>query len=360
MSYLSGLFERQREAGLTRRPATQVPRSAIGVGRLGGEELIPSGGRELGGRRLLGAGDQREWYDYPDVRFTTLGRVPDQEYVAHLGPLARTALPTIPAWAAGEFSDPRLFYEWYSGMPPEQQRWVKGALSATNVARQEDYAANQRAIDVLRDAIAQLEGGRERFLSDPRWESLLSTIQGYATGATPAISPEELTAARLGLAQRYAREEAGAQASAAQRGVGASGNIQQTLDPMRVYTDVGGLQLAAQARAENRRAQLAATADLGRLLGGREQVSLAYQTELDRLASGIAAIEAGEDYEPTDIMAFDELAFAMNYFNDLVERSERLDAQYQEAADFSLWDLAQMALQFGGNFPGFAAGLFGA
>ncbi len=374
MSYLTGLLERQRtrETGTIARRygRDQLPRGELGVGRAGSDEFLPSSERYLdgGGARLGGGGG--EWYDQPDP-FRYGGATGPFQSTAFVNPITgkpihpgvgvmpadRVALQ-VPVWASGEFDDPRVFYDWWNGMTPEEQGRARAALSAGHVARQRTEEARASGISELRGAQTRLGGRYETFMEDPRWQTIFDTLEGYASGESPMISPEELTLARLGLSQRYAQTEAAARGSAAGRGVGTSGNIGQLLDPMKVYTDVGGLQLAAQARAENRAGEMRATTDLARMLGSREGVALAYESELDRLTGAIAAIEAGKEYEPTDLLAFDELAWAMNAWEDEMERAANMEARYEEEAKWGGEDLINLFLQITGGFPGATAGLF--
>jgi len=91
-------------------------------------------------------------------------------------------------------------------------------------------------------------------------------------------------------------------------------------------------------------------------MGSREGVSLAYETELDRLSSAIAAIEASKEYQPTDLLVFDELAWAMNAWEEEMERAAGMEERYEEESKWGLEDLLETGLRFATSFPGATAG----
>jgi hypothetical protein len=324
---------------LGREGITAVPYNPVT-----GTRANPIGLDRYWDRPAMTALDPTAWYESPGVSWQQGQGI--YQTTMRGGQPGRVAIDTpIPEWAAASFGDPASFYEWYQASKDARNfSAVRATLGSQSLAREDTRAAIDEAIGGLggtRDTLSEL---LERFRSDPERAAYGETLQERSAPGYRAISETEEGAWRQRIAEAAARQERTRMAGAAGRGTARSGTTLQNVTGLRAMADAQGLRLAADVSARNEAARQEALAGLGRFTDRGVAIESAITDQLRQVDAQIAAIQAGVSFEPTDLLAFDQLEFGQEAYLDEREFAREALEQYEaEGRQAPPW-LLQLAL----------------
>lgn len=256
---------------------------------------------------------------------------------------------TVPEWWSDDFSTPQEMYETLSTLPRGMREWVDLERRSTWRANQQQEAAQARQRELLAGISEGAQRAYDEWAADPNREYVLQQFRERSQPGYSIVSPVEQTALHNRIAQNYAQNLNAAQASAAARGVGAGGAAIGQEAAIRSMAQTGGLTLDAAIAEANRQQQLSALDALGRLTGAYEGTDLAYLSALDQIAAQQAAVEGSIEYQPTDYLAFAELADAQRRAEEEQRFRDEMFAELQDQTKYNWQDFVNWLLSLPGS-----------
>ena len=279
-----------------------------------------------------GAGN---WWETPNVHWSTPSTATGALIEGTRQPDTELALPS---WAS-DYADPQSFYNAYRGWHEDLRPGIVGSMQSAAAAEAKNEAALQAAREQLLGTQGEMNAAYELWEADPFRTAALTGLQEQAAPGYDVISDKQQAANDLQIAQMYARNLSAAQASAAGRGVAGGGVAAGQQAAIRSYADAAGLDLAARTEGINKQARQNALAALGQLSSAYGRTDLAWQNSMAEVSRGLAAIDAGVDYQPTDFTTFDMLSFAMERERAEAEQIEQYMDQWGQQQETDLLDL---------------------
>lgn len=191
---------------------------------------------------------------------------------------------------------------------------------------------------MLTGAEERLTGSYADWQNDPYRQQAMDQLSSMSEPGYSIISDAQQEGYNRQIGQNYATNAAALEADAASRGVAGGGASTAQEAGLRGVADAGALQVRASIDEANESARRSSVETLGRLGLAQREVDLAFESSLDSLARMGAAIEAGEEFSPSEFLGYTELSDAMRRADsEEAFRLEQLDAM-NEAAQKDVWD----------------------
>lgn len=285
------------------------------------------------------------------------GRITDDDWMKYNDPYHLPRNPNDltagfqepPAYLSDVFPDQAAFDASYGAMAPEFRPFYLSTLKSTFDAAEKRRKAMEGGLAELDTSIGNVGEQFEGWQNDP---SRAAAIEGWTRMADPSysiVSPRQEAAYSNILAGNYARASGRAAEMAGARGTMAGGSAIGHEASIQAQTDAAGLQLGASIDQANEQGRRQALSNLGSLAGASEQIDLAYTNLQSGLERNKALILASEEYVPTDHMAFAQLNFAMDAYDEMLRQMSEDEKRFEEATRLGAVDMVNLALAASGT-----------
>ncbi len=283
-----------------------------------------------------------QWWTTPDLAFSAgntaagPGRFRDQPLEV-----------ALPPWAGGPggFVDPRTFYNSYWEQPADMRNTWLAQQESAGSARQgirDDQAA---ALANIQQQIEWVRSQQAGWQADPNRAAVLGGFNALATSDRPVISERGEAAYTNAIAQEVARNIAASQTRSAGRGTasgGAAGGVQAGI---RSAGQAGALQLGANIDIANAEGRNRALNALSTATGNFERLDQSYDNATTALATYAANIQQNVQYEPTDHLAFSQLAFQREAYDQALASSQEAYDAWAKSQELDWMDGLDMILR---------------
>jgi len=276
-----------------------------------------------------------DWWERPGLQFG-----PDNSAYAYdnrQGASSSFGI-SMPDWAPAGVTNYQSLYDLMQGMTPETRAaFIMEQQSQKQAQRDRDEARN-RGLAELNNRSGEVNASYQDWQNDPYRMASMDQLKKMSEGGYELIGDAQKEGYNRQLAQGFASQQNRLNAGSAARGTGAGGTAAAQNAQSAGLASAAQVGVNAQVDAANETARRAAIDTMARVGMAHKDIDLKYERALDDLSRMSAAIEAGEEYSPSEFLGYAELSDAMRRADaDMAFKMEQLDI-LSEASQKDIWD----------------------